>query len=338
MDFLRPLQRRIGHFPIELPAALLLAGAVAFVTMAMPDWRFESLVTATGLPGIVGAAQPPLGQTARVIAALAGAGLSFFAVWLGLRALDRRVAPTDFPAFRAADLHPDAPRRRPISAGAEFGTPVDAPPPAELARKRKIGAEVLPSFLAPEQQDTDIDSSSARADRIQAAPVAEVEHAPEPVVEPAPIAAPESEPLLRRKPVISVAAVKPDAPFVSDRPMASSNEARDGLPSMLQVPAKPVETVDPFWEELPSRPTILSPKGVAPQRPMAAVHKRQDDDQDDGKDDDRPEESVGSMMARLESGLTRRGSNPLAAGPAGAARDELRATLSELNKSSGRNG
>ena len=146
------LQRRVGHFPIELPAAALAAAAVAFVTVALPDWRFESAVAASGLGGILEAARPPLGQTARLVAALVLGGLSFLAVWFGLRALDRKPVASDFPAFRAADLHPDAPRRRPILAGAEFGGVVDPLPSIEeqIGRRKLVLSDPLPSFLAPQ--------------------------------------------------------------------------------------------------------------------------------------------------------------------------------------------
>lgn len=150
---LQYLQGRIGAFPIELPAAALMAFATALCVVALPDWRFESMVAASGLPALVGAAQPPLGQTARIVVALALAGLSFLGVWFGLRALDAKSGgETDFPAFRAADLHPDAPRRRPILAGAEFGAPADGPPPIEeqLVRRKPVLTESLPSFLAPQ--------------------------------------------------------------------------------------------------------------------------------------------------------------------------------------------
>lgn len=150
---LQSLQRRLGRFPIEFPAAAMLAAAVAFATLALPQWRFEQAISASGLPGLVAAAAPPLGQTARTLAALFLAALSFAAVVYGLKALDRRPAPSDFPAFRAADLHPDAPKRRPILAGAEFGAPADdvAPLEKQPARGRVLdAAESLPSFMAPQ--------------------------------------------------------------------------------------------------------------------------------------------------------------------------------------------
>lgn len=149
---LKTLQRRIGAFPIELPAAAALAFAVALATMALPDWRFESAVRMSGLPALVSAAQPPLGTTARVLVALILSAFAFAAVFVGLRALDRQAAPTDFPAFRTEDLHPDAPRRRPILAGAEFGSPDDDLPPieAQLARGKVRVSDPMPSFMAPQ--------------------------------------------------------------------------------------------------------------------------------------------------------------------------------------------
>ena len=144
------LQRRVGRFPIELPAAAALAVAVAFLTVALPDWRFERAVAASGLGNVLSAAQPPLGTTARIVVALVLAALSFLAAWFALRALDGRPETSDFPAFRAADLHPDAPRRRPILAGAEFGAPVAGPEPAVPGRRRALVSEPMPSFLAPQ--------------------------------------------------------------------------------------------------------------------------------------------------------------------------------------------
>lgn len=138
----------------------MLAGAIALVTLALPTWRFESAVVASGLPALVGAAEPPLGETARIVVAIGLSVLSFVSVWLGLRALDRRPAPKDFPSFRAADLHPDAPRRRPILAGAEFGVPNDDLPSIEeqIGLAPRAPSDPLPSFLAPRppRADTDV--------------------------------------------------------------------------------------------------------------------------------------------------------------------------------------
>jgi hypothetical protein len=120
--------------PLDLGVAALSAVSVGFLAFAMPDALFSSLVTASHLPDVIAAAAPPLGMTARY-AVMAGAGaLAFLLVWSLLRALDgassARPAKApghefdpDAPRVRRADAHPDAPVRRPIFAGAEFGEP-----------------------------------------------------------------------------------------------------------------------------------------------------------------------------------------------------------------------
>jgi hypothetical protein len=126
---------KAGQSPLlNIVVAAFAAASVAFVTFAMPDDLFSSLVQASGLPGFVAAAEPPLGLTARLAVVAVAAGLAFVAVWALLRALDRRpvvrkAAPRReaglpaAPKLRRADAHPDAPSRRPIFAGTEFGEP-----------------------------------------------------------------------------------------------------------------------------------------------------------------------------------------------------------------------
>ena len=121
--------------PLDLGVAALAAVSVGFVTFAMPEALFSSLVTATRLPELLAAAAPPLGMTARY-AAMAGGSLAvFLIVWSLLRSLDgasaneaderpaKRESDPDAPRLRRADAHPDAPARRPIFAGADFGEP-----------------------------------------------------------------------------------------------------------------------------------------------------------------------------------------------------------------------
>lgn len=153
---IQTLAGRIGGFPIELPAAALFGAAAAFLAFIAPDWRIESLVRATGVASVVPAAAPPLGETARLLVAALSGTLAFLAAWLFLRALDRDLPVREgYPAFRKADLHPDAPRRRPILAGEEFGAPddsflLDRPAAEVMAPAPDMGP--LPSFLAPEAE------------------------------------------------------------------------------------------------------------------------------------------------------------------------------------------
>lgn len=108
------------------------AALVAAVLIALPDWRLEAAVNASGLPSLLGVAQPPLGLTARALLALTGATLGGAVVWSALYLLwgpggflEPRVQ-TDGPTTRRADAHPDAPPRWPLHA-TDLGVP---PPPA----------------------------------------------------------------------------------------------------------------------------------------------------------------------------------------------------------------
>ena len=130
---------------IDLPVAALAAASVGFVAFAMPGDLFAQAVTATGLPSLLPAAAPPLGSTARALVVGAAAVATFAIVLLLLRLLDRkpaeRPAPVrysapaepefepELPRLRRADVHPDAPARRPILAASELGEPDLAPPP-----------------------------------------------------------------------------------------------------------------------------------------------------------------------------------------------------------------
>ncbi len=121
---------------LDLAMAAFAGTAAGFVTFAMPDWQFNSIVELSGLPLVLSAAQPPLGTTARAAAVIAAALGTWTLVWLVLRALSkkpvepkRRSKPVEIdvplPRIRRADAHPDAPARRPIFAGMELGIPLD---------------------------------------------------------------------------------------------------------------------------------------------------------------------------------------------------------------------
>lgn len=294
---LAKLQRRVGRFPIELPAAAALAAAIAFLVVALPDWRFERAVVASGLGNLVAAAQPPLGTTARIIAALGFGALSFLAAFFGLRALDHKPEVGDFPAFRAADLHPDAPRRRPILAGAEFGTPAEDPQAGAVpARKRALVLEPLPSFLAPQppQIGDFVPAPDAGSDAATRAQPSGTSAGAAPA-ERSSATAPAPHPLLRTKPA-----------------------AAARVPSFMQTPEP-----DAFFD--------------TPSRPVPAARERTEqpvEDRADGETQEQDEQSVSDLMARLESGLSRHGGKPPADGAPG--QEELRRALGDLNRLSNR--
>lgn len=187
--------------------AALSAGFVAF---AMPQALFTSLVEATRLPEFVAAAQPPLGDTARLAAVSAAALFAFAAVWALMAALDRVPARSsaataepepEAPRLRRADAHPDAPARRPLLAR-DLGEPLElsevADDPAETPAFADADLRPLPGFLIPQQLDSDPEPiPETEAETVEPEPEPAAEVSPEPEAEPiAALAAklPEAEP------------------------------------------------------------------------------------------------------------------------------------------------
>lgn len=152
------LAKAAGKASLDTAMAALAAASVGFVAFAMPDAVFADLVVASGLPSLLPAAEPPLGQSARLIFILLAAGGAFLLVRLMLRALGQQPPRADKPApaeavetveaapmaggrrrsfvaaaepepeaprIRRADAHPDAPSRRPLFAGSDLGEPLD---------------------------------------------------------------------------------------------------------------------------------------------------------------------------------------------------------------------
>jgi hypothetical protein len=187
----RPFQdltRGFGRNALDLPVAVLAGVAVAFVAFAMPGDLLTGLVSASGLPSLLAAAEPPLGLKARAGVGLAGALAAFVLVFALLRLLDRsgfekprpEAAPppeeADLPRLRRRDVHPDAPVRRPISAARDLGEP--APPP------EPVKAAVTPVWLAEAQPEPE---PAPPPEPIEAAAtpvwVAEAQPEPAPAVE-----------------------------------------------------------------------------------------------------------------------------------------------------------
>ncbi|MHA0318163.1 hypothetical protein ACXY7D_06740 [Sphingomonas melonis] len=136
-------------------AVAALAVAVLFV--ALPATMLEDWVWRSGLPSLIGAAEPPLGTTARAVLALAGGALAGAVTWSALfllfgpgGLLAPRAASSDgVPVLRRADAHPDAPARRPLSAAdleddddMVFAPPVTSAPPPPPPVEQPIPADL----------------------------------------------------------------------------------------------------------------------------------------------------------------------------------------------------
>lgn len=134
--------------------AALCAGLAGIVGLIVPMALIESLSFQLYLDTITDLARPPLGTTARLLAAAAlaliGGGLGYaLARWLGVRSaaggLDALLArlrgnsaddEEDAPPLRSADRHPDAPARRPFSAARDIPVAEEAWPAQDEPMRR----------------------------------------------------------------------------------------------------------------------------------------------------------------------------------------------------------
>ncbi|UVO52741.1 hypothetical protein [Sphingomonas sp. SUN039] len=149
----------IDRLPLAPVFALLFGTAVAIVIAAMPQWRFEQAVGATGLGSVLSVAVPPLGLKARLLAVMLGFALVATLVWLAATLVQRLI---DGPKPRVDDdaddeldlgayidtLPPvDAPRR-PIFADRELGAPF-------MSDEALATAPALPLVLTPPEPVTE---------------------------------------------------------------------------------------------------------------------------------------------------------------------------------------
>ena len=200
----RPIQNMTRGLPrnaFDLPVAALAGLAIAVIAFAMPADLLGRLVSATGLPHLVAAAEPPLGLKARGMIGIAGAAAAFCLVYMLLRLLDgsgrakvksepEPEIDEDMPRLRRRDIHPDAPVCRPISATRDFGEP--APPPLRLS-------EPAPAWFSESAQPIEEDELPAPswADEPETPLELNDHHAPAWLTEAEPDeAAPEPEPEL----------------------------------------------------------------------------------------------------------------------------------------------
>ncbi len=115
------------------PVVAAMFGVITLILIFMtPGWLFERLVIASGLPSLIAAAQPPLGETARILSAIAGGLGVFLALWAGLALLSAVVKRNAPPKARGSRIDAAVPivespiakrKREPIFAERELGAP-----------------------------------------------------------------------------------------------------------------------------------------------------------------------------------------------------------------------
>jgi hypothetical protein len=310
-------------------------GSVGFFAFAMPADLFERLVGITGLASLVPAAQPPLGDTARLgfvaVAAIAAFGL----VWLLLRQLGKApaapkaLAPdikaevlSEPPRLRRADAHPDAPSRHPLRASSDFGIPLDTVTSDERGEPIDVSVVENVDFDAEWERPTPSflqDSSDAAEARAEELHLGETEWN-EPEAAATYEAASEAEPVNKVEPVSEAEPVSLDEPA----------EVPFWLPNGMDVQAED----EPESEEVEELASTSSPQAGA-ILPFWAQQSAAETGEDVANS---PEPSLDQLSTRLEGGLIRRKREGRATRPRGSrgVDDKLRTALDDMTRMSKR--
>ncbi|WP_336985446.1 hypothetical protein [Altererythrobacter aquiaggeris] len=185
--------------------ALWFAALFGVGSLVLPTPLIERVAVASGLAGMVAAAQPPLGVTAKLLIALVGSG---FGIVLGIF-IARKIAASQRslsgvkspPSVRATDRHPDAPARRPISApdelGDELGHELGEQPGEDRGASRPPAAVVEPARLPGRRRALSLNNEESRSEYLDVAPLPGHNYAEEALPDMsgfAPEASPEPEP------------------------------------------------------------------------------------------------------------------------------------------------
>lgn len=169
---MRSISRSLEHVPF-VPVAAVLFGLVAgILVLATPDWLFERGVVASGLPDIIAAATPPLGDKAQIMAALVAGFATICPLWLiptivsrfaKKNRIERQDTTTETESAPVVYRpHPDAPVRRPLFAESDLGAPFMSDEAIAHAR----GELVLEANVADTPEPQEQDSRNAAPDQV----------------------------------------------------------------------------------------------------------------------------------------------------------------------------
>lgn len=328
----------LPEFTSKLPkvavASAISGLIVAALILMTPNPWFESFIVETGLPSVIGAAEPPLGARARIVFALVAALLVTTIAWVALKFItDRRfrqpvsqpVSVYDFddeptleaPRRRRADAHPDHPPRPPIRAGDDLGTPLDLVD-VMVDEPSGVVGEAGAEFAVDEAVN-----ESNREDAWSEPPVTEVDapvgdlhefdtdadrnsvdeahgFAPAEIEEPTEPSRPYSEPFHGAAEEVHVDQ-EPDATFEVE----AGPEAGDDEP-IFTVPLRPraaspaeemAEDLPEAYDEVESEQSAFRPEPAGPNEPAFEAPIQQTA---------APANDIGALIDRLEAGIDRR--------------------------------
>nr|WP_295370304.1 hypothetical protein [uncultured Sphingosinicella sp.] len=343
--------RKSSGSALDKAMSAFAAASVGFAAYVMPADLFTRLVQGSGLPAILPAARPPLGDTARVALVIAATLATFLGVWLLLRALGKAPASrkgkkpvevaSEPPRLRRADMHPDAPSRSPISAGRELGVPLDDMPVDERGAEKVDLEEVenvdyeaewerpLPGFIEEEtlaQAEVDEPSSVQEAEEVEG--WSEVEPEPE---------------------LTSVDEDSSDRPFWVPEE-ASADEVVEEIGQVDAPAEEPAESnepaVMPFWAEAPEETDEVPEEDEAEEEtaPTASLIPQEQHDLDElgqrlPKKQALEHESIDGLVERFETGVGRRKRGGWTSGQSAPVSEEdkkleerLRGAISDLRR------
>ncbi len=143
----------LGKIPTAAFAAPLFGAVAAILIIFMPQWIFERAIVSTGLPTLLPLARPPLGQTARILAALFSAILVSGILWTAVSQISKLVK-ANRPKARGSRIEPArggaSAHRRPIFAERDLGAPFMSDEAIAIAKDELV----VDPTVAPEILDT----------------------------------------------------------------------------------------------------------------------------------------------------------------------------------------
>lgn len=282
--------------------AVAAGGCVALAFLVMPSSLLEGLVSASGVPAVIAAAEPPLGLTARVALALLGGGACAGFAWLALYLAfgQRTVTPSDFAALLRV-RKPTEPPRPPLFANRDLGTPfldVKAAAPVRHFAAEDFDPAPLPIAVPIERAlPLDLDQPLAAFD-----PAAILD--------------------------LPLAPSAPVAPLAAPKPVESPYPAQTAPPSRPQL-IDPGDRFETFELTPLARTPPVSLRVAASE---AALEPRQPETTPPPSEPvvgAQTETSIQAMLARLESGLAKRTTHEVVAQPR---RHTLEDTLGDLRR------
>ncbi|MFO1239129.1 MAG: hypothetical protein U1E64_02140 [Sphingomonadaceae bacterium] len=87
------LGRSLEEVPLPPVLAVLFGAVAAILVVATPEWMFDRMVLASGLPALSPSIAPPFGEVARIIAAIAALWLVAGILWPAFSLVGALLAP-----------------------------------------------------------------------------------------------------------------------------------------------------------------------------------------------------------------------------------------------------